>query len=110
MIRRPPRSTLFPYTTLFRSNGIDIKKINTDSLYDNIDYMTQSTILFAGDIRDNMRVAKQDATDEEIYEALKKASIYDHVSKLEKGLDTRVSDLGDNFSGGERQKIGRAHV
>src|SRR3712207_1925097 len=91
-------------------NGIDIKKINTDSLYDNIDYMTQSTILFAGDIRDNMKVAKQDATDEEIYEALKKASIYDHVSKLEKGLDTRVSDLGDNFSGGERQKIGRAHV
>ena len=89
-------------------NGIDIKKINTDSLYDNIDYMTQSTILFAGDIRDNMKVAKQDATDEEIYEALKKASIYEHISKLEKGLDTRVSDLGDNFSGGERQRLGLA--
>lgn len=47
--------------------------------------MTQSTILFAGDIRDNLRVAKLDATDEEIYDALKKASIYDHVAKLEHG-------------------------
>lgn len=89
-------------------NGVNIKDINTDSLYENIDYMTQSTILFAGDIRDNLRVAKLDATDEEIYDALKKASIYDHVAKLEHGLDTRVSDLGDNFSGGERQRIGLA--
>lgn len=89
-------------------NGVNIKDITTDSLYENIDYMTQSTILFAGDIRDNLRVAKLDATDEEIYDALKKASIYDHVAKLEHGLDTRVSDLGDNFSGGERQRIGLA--
>lgn len=89
-------------------NGTDIKNINTDSIYDNIDYMTQSTILFAGTIRDNLKVAKIDAKDDEIYDALKKASIYDHIVKLDKGLDTRVSDLGDNFSGGERQRLGLA--
>ena len=86
-------------------NGINIKDINTQSLYSNIDYMTQTTILFAGSIRDNLRIAKADASDEEIYEALRKASIDEDIRKLEHGLDTRVSDLGDNFSGGERQRI-----
>ena len=89
-------------------NGINIKDINTQSLYSNIDYMTQTTILFAGSIRDNLRIAKADASDEEIYEALRKASIDEYIRKLEHGLDTRVSDLGDNFSGGERQRIGLA--
>jgi len=70
--------------------------------------MTQTTILFAGSIRDNLRIAKADASDEEIYEALRKASIDEYIRKLEHGLDTRVSDLGDNFSGGERQRIGLA--
>lgn len=89
-------------------NGINIKDINTQSLYSNIDYMTQTTILFAGSIRDNLRIAKAYASDEEIYEALRKASIDEDIRKLEHGLDTRVSDLGDNFSGGERQRIGLA--
>ena len=89
-------------------NGINIKDVNTQSLYSNIDYMTQTTILFAGSIRDNLRIAKADASDEEIYEALRKASIDEDIRKLEHGLDTRVSDLGDNFSGGERQRIGLA--
>lgn len=89
-------------------NGIDLKDINTNSIYDNIDYMTQMTILFAGTIRDNLKVANQNATDEDIYEALRKASIDEYVRGLKNGLDTRVSDLGDNFSGGERQRIGLA--
>lgn len=89
-------------------NGINIKDIKTQSIYDNIDYMTQTTILFAGTLRDNLKIAKRDASDDEIYEALKKASIYDHVIGLKNGLDTRISDLGDNFSGGERQRIGLA--
>lgn len=89
-------------------NGINLKDINTDSIYDNIDYMTQTTVLFSGTIRDNLKIAKNDATDEEIMEALKKASIDDYIKSLKDGLDTRVSDLGDNFSGGERQRIGLA--
>ncbi|MBC2576612.1 amino acid ABC transporter ATP-binding/permease protein [Peptostreptococcus canis] len=89
-------------------NGINLRDINTDSIYDNIDYMTQTTILFAGTIRDNLKIAKQDATDQEINEALKKASIYEYISGLDNGLNTRVSELGDNFSGGERQRIGLA--
>lgn len=89
-------------------NGIDIKNINTESLYDNIDYMTQTTVLFSGTIRDNLIIAKKDATDEELFEALRKASIDEYIRGLKDGLDTRVSDLGDNFSGGERQRIGLA--
>ena len=97
-----------PQKGSIKINNENIKNVKTASIYDNIDYMTQTTILFAGTLRDNLKIAKQDATDEEIYEALKKASIYDHVVSLKNGLDTRISDLGDNFSGGERQRIGVA--
>ncbi len=89
-------------------NKHDLKEINTKSIYDNIDYMTQTTVLFTGTIRDNLLIAKKDASEEELIEALKKASIYDHISKLKNGLDSRISELGDNFSGGERQRLGIA--
>lgn len=89
-------------------SGQNIKEINTKSLKDNINYMTQTTVLFAGSLRDNLLIAKADATDDEIYTALKKASLYEYVMGLPKKLDSAVADLGDNFSGGERQRIGLA--
>lgn len=88
--------------------GHNLLDINTKSLYKNIGYMTQTTELFEGSIRDNLLIAKPDATDEEINEALKKASILDYILKLKDGLDTFTKELGDNFSGGERQRIGLA--
>lgn len=89
-------------------NEFDIRKVNTKSIYSNIDYMTQSTVLFAGTIRENLLLANRNASEEELISALKKASIYDHILKLENGLDSRISELGDNFSGGERQRLGLA--
>ncbi len=86
----------------------NIKTINTHSIYDKINYMTQNTFLFTGSIKENMLIAKPDATDEEIYAALKRASIYDFVIGLQEGLDSFIGEDGLNFSGGERQRLGLA--
>lgn len=88
--------------------GENIKNYPLENLRENFNYMTQNTSLFIGNIRDNLLVAKQDATDEEIYEALKKASLYDYIISLPQKLDSIVEEAGKNFSGGERQRIGLA--
>ncbi len=90
--------------------GNKITDINTESLYRQISYMTQKTVLFAGTIRENLLIAKPDATDEELYEALGKASLDTYVAGLGKGLDETVGELGANFSGGERQRLGLARA
>lgn len=86
-------------------NGIDIKDINTESLRKNHTYITQSTHLFKGTIADNLRIAKQDATDDEILEACKKASVHDFIKDLPNGYDTEVEVLGSSLSTGEKQRI-----
>ena len=70
--------------------------------------MTQTSEFFEGSIRDNLLIAKPDASDEEIKEALKKASILEYVEGLKGGLDSPIKELGDNFSGGEKQRLGLA--
>lgn len=86
----------------------NLKNINTHSLYSKINYMTQQTFLFTGTIRDNLLIAKADASDEEIMQALKKASIDEYVKNCRGSLDARVGEDGVNFSGGERQRLGLA--
>ncbi len=88
--------------------GKNILDINTASLYEKLSYMTQTSEFFEGSIRDNLLIAKPDATDEELKEALRKASILDYVSSLKDGLDTYIKELGENFSGGEQQRLGIA--
>lgn len=88
----------------------NIKNINTTDLRDMESYMTQDTHLFCDSIRNNIRIAKLDATDEEIEAACKKASIHDFIMTLPKGYDTSVGELGDTLSGGEKQRIGLARV
>ena len=72
--------------------------------------MTQQTHLFHDSIRNNLRIAKLDATDEEIVVACKKASVHDFILSLPKGYDTEVGELGDTLSGGERQRMGLARA
>ena len=72
--------------------------------------MTQDTLLFYDSIRTNLRIAKLDATDEEIEAACKKTSIHDFIMSLPQGYDTPVGELGDTLSGGERQRLGLARV
>lgn len=91
-------------------SGTDVRDINTASLRDAESFVTQETHLFHDSIRSNLRIAKQDATDEEIELACKKASVHDFIMTLPKGYDTPVGELGDTLSGGERQRIGIART
>lgn len=88
----------------------NVNDINTTSLRSNIAYVTQETFLFTDTIENNIRVAKEDATREEIIEAAKKASIHDFIMSTPDGYDTRLAELGDSISGGEKQRIGIARA
>ena len=90
--------------------GRDVNEINTVNLRDMESFVTQETHLFHDSIRNNLRIAKLDTTDEEIMEACKKASVHDFIMSLPKGYDTTVGELGDTLSGGERQRIGLARA
>ena len=88
----------------------DIKRINTTSLRNMQSAMSQETFLFDGTIRENLLIAKSDASDDELKDALVKASLIDLVDRLPHGIDTPLGDLGDSLSGGERQRLGLARV
>ena len=87
-----------------------VDDINTRNLRDMESFVTQETHLFQDSIRNNLRIAKLDATDEEIQTACKKASVHDFIMSLPQGYDTPVGELGDTLSGGERQRIGLARA
>lgn len=91
-------------------SGRDVDAINTTNLRDMESFVTQETHLFHDSIRNNLRIAKLDATDEEIIAACKKASVHDFIMSLPKGYDTEVGELGDTLSGGERQRLGLARA
>lgn len=90
--------------------GRSITDINTAQLRDMESYVTQETHLFHDSIKSNLKIAKLDATDEEIITACKKASVHDFIMTLPQGYDTPVGELGDTLSGGERQRIGVARA
>ena len=91
-------------------SGRNVDEINTSNLRDMESFVTQETHLFHDSIRNNLRIAKLDATDEEIIAACKKASVHDFIMSLPKGYDTEVGELGDTLSGGERQRLGLARA
>lgn len=93
-----------------RISDTDISKINTESLRNAESFVTQETHLFHDSIKSNIRIAKTNATDKEIEEACKKASVHDFIMTLKDGYDTPVGELGDTLSGGERQRIGIARA
>ena len=91
-------------------SGRSVEDINTTNLREMESFVTQETYLFHDTIRNNLRVAKWNATDEELVEACKKASVHDFICKLPKGYDTQLDELGDSLSGGERQRLGLARA
>lgn len=90
--------------------NLNVNSIKTSSLRDNIAYVKQETFLFQDTIENNIKVAKENATRQEVEEAAKKASIHDFIMSLPKGYDTMLAELGDSISGGERQRIGLARA
>lgn len=91
-------------------NGVPVKEIATNSLRANIAYVTQDTHLFDDTLLENLRIAKPDATEEEVAAACKKASLDEFIQGLPNGYQTRAGELGANLSAGERQRIGLARA
>ena len=91
-------------------SGVDARRINTASLRGHEAYMTQDTHLFCGTVRENLLVARGDASDAELLDACQSASLTALIDRLPQGLDTPVAELGDSLSGGERQRIGLARI
>jgi ATP-binding cassette subfamily B protein len=91
-------------------DGTDIREYTLDSLRRNIGIVQQDVFLFVGTIRDNIRYGRLDATDEEVYEAAKRANIHDYVMTLENGYDTEIGERGVKLSGGQKQRLSIARV
>ena len=91
-------------------SGRSVEEINTKNLRELESFVTQETQLFHDSIKNNLRIAKLTATDEEIETACKKASVHDFIMTLPKGYNTPVGELGDTLSGGERQRLGLARA
>ena len=91
-------------------DGIDVRDIKLESLGKLVGAVTQETYLVHTTIKENLRYAKPDATDEEIVEACKAAAIHDHIASLENGYDTVVGERGYKLSGGEKQRIAIARA
>ena len=88
----------------------NIDEINTSNLRDMESFVTQETHLFHDSIKNNLRIAKLNATEDEMIAACKKASIHEFIMSLDHGYDTQVGELGDTLSGGERQRLGLARA
>lgn len=91
-------------------SGTGVNQINTSNLRDMESFVTQETCLFHDSVAANLRIAKLDATQEELEAACKKASIHEFIKKLPQGYETQVGELGDTLSGGERQRLGLARA
>lgn len=91
-------------------DGIDIRDLDLKFLRETIGMVTQDAYLFNGTIRENLKYARKDATDDELIAASKEANIYDFISSLTDGFDTIVGNRGIKLSGGEKQRISIARV
>ena len=88
----------------------DIKTLTKKSLRSLMGLVTQDSILFNDTIKNNVRLGKEDATDEEILNALEIANAWEFVKDLPEGIDTNVGDAGNNFSGGQKQRLSIARA
>ena len=91
-------------------NGTDIDAISEPSLLENVTMVSQTTYLFDETIEDNLRIAKPGASQEEIENACRMASIHDFIVSLPEGYKTRTGALGDDLSSGEKQRLGLARA
>jgi len=90
--------------------GEDIGKIDPETLFKNFSIVFQDVILFNSSIKDNIKIGKKDATDEEIIRAAKIARCYEFIDKMPDGIDTVIGENGQRLSGGERQRISIARA
>ena len=91
-------------------DGKDIRDITLDSLRRNIGIVQQDVFLFVGTIRENILYGRPDATEQEVYEAAKRANIHDYIMTLENGYETEIGERGVKLSGGQKQRLSIARV
>ena len=91
-------------------NGVSLAEIAPEELYRHVSLVSAHSHIFKGTLRDNLLMAKPDATVEEIDTALKTARLYDFVSGLPNGLETEVTENGSSLSGGQKQRLALARV
>ena len=91
-------------------DNVNIKTVSKESLRSSIGYVTQESFLFNGTVRDNLLIANREASEDQIWDALKIANAYDFVKKLHKGLDTEVGERGVKLSVGEKQRVSIARA
>ena len=91
-------------------DGVDIRDVSLPSLAQTVGVVSQETYLFHASVRENLRFARPDATDEEIEAAARTARIHDLIASLPQGYDTVVGERGYRFSGGEKQRMAIART
>ena len=91
-------------------DGTDIKQVTKKSLRNLMGLVTQDSILFNDSIKNNILIGKPDASDDEIIDALKIANAWEFVQDLPNGIETNVGDSGNNFSGGQKQRLSIARA
>jgi ATP-binding cassette subfamily B protein len=91
-------------------DGVDVRDVSFDSLAAAVGVVSQDTYLFHSSIRDNLRFARPDATDDEIEDAARAAQVHELIASLPEGYDTPVGERGYRFSGGEKQRIAIART
>ncbi|CAM5256219.1 ABC transporter ATP-binding protein [Streptomyces aurantiogriseus] len=91
-------------------DGVDVRDLDFDTLARAVGVVSQETYLFHASVAENLRFAKPDATDEELYAAARAAQIHDHIASLPDGYDTIVGERGHRFSGGEKQRLAIART
>ena len=91
-------------------DGKDIKEISTESLFDKVSIVFQDVVLFNQSVMENIRIGKQDASDEEVKRAAQLANCTDFIEKMDKGFDTVIGENGAELSGGERQRLSIARA
>ncbi len=91
-------------------DNVNIKTVSKESLRSSIGYVTQESFLFNGTVRDNLLIANREASEDQIWDALKIANAYDFVKKLHNGLDTEVGERGVKLSVGEKQRVSIARA
>ena len=95
----------YPTEGTLSIEGADIKEFKKSALQKKISIVPQKALLFKGTIRSNLLWGNEDATEEELTDALKKSQSYDFVMEKENGIDSYVAQTGKNFSGGQRQRL-----
>ena len=91
-------------------DGRSISDINTNSVFDNVTYVSQTPVMFTGTLRDNITMFNNKYSNKEVMEVISKACLDKKILELQKGLDTLVNEGGKNFSGGEKQRIAIARA